>query len=213
MSGTFRSLDSIRKSFSFSRDSRFIEKPATHNMFEARKVVEACQRQGARFSISMRLQASHRKLISAIPEERRTSIPYWREGAASVAEIAYAPFGLKRSYRMIIRRVEALADGQRLLPGVGYLHFAFITDRPGDMLELEADHRQHAVVENVIRDLKYGLALNHMPSGVERQPVLVIVHIGERIVGSALAVHGRVIARAVESDARHGGSYRLSGQI
>ena len=33
------------------------------------------------------------------------------------------------------------------------------------MLELEADHRQHAVVENVIRDLKYGLALNHIPSG------------------------------------------------
>lgn len=33
------------------------------------------------------------------------------------------------------------------------------------MLELEADHRQHAVVENAIRDLKYGLALNHMPSG------------------------------------------------
>jgi hypothetical protein len=128
-------------------------------------VVEACQRQGARFSISMRLQASHRKLIESIPEERWTSIPYWKEGAASVAEIDYAPFGLKRSYRMIIRRVEALADGQRLLPGVGNLHFAFITDREGDMLELEADHRPHAVVENVIRDLKYGLALNHMSSG------------------------------------------------
>jgi len=113
----------------------------------------------------MRLQASHRKLIEAIPQERWTAIPYWKEGAASVAEIAYAPFGLKRTYRMIIRRVEALADGQRLLPGVGYLHFAFITDRADDMLELEADHRQHAVVENVIRDLKYGLALNHMPSG------------------------------------------------
>jgi hypothetical protein len=38
------------------------------------------------------------------------------------------PLRLKRTYRMIIRRVEALADGQRLLPGVGYLHFAFITD-------------------------------------------------------------------------------------
>ena len=69
------------------------------------------------------------------------------------------------SFRELPRRVEALADGQQLLPGVGYLHFAFITDREGDMFELEADHRQHAVVENVIRDLKYGLALNHMPSG------------------------------------------------
>jgi hypothetical protein len=33
------------------------------------------------------------------------------------------------------------------------------------MLELETDHRQHAMVENAIRDLKYGLALKHMPSG------------------------------------------------
>ena len=32
-------------------------------------------------------------------------------------------------------------------------------------LEGGRDHRQHAAVENVIRDLKYGLGLNHMPSG------------------------------------------------
>ena len=32
-------------------------------------------------------------------------------------------------------------------------------------LELEADHRRHAEVENAIRDLKYGVGLNHMPSG------------------------------------------------
>ena len=33
------------------------------------------------------------------------------------------------------------------------------------MLELEADHRRHAEIENAIRDLKYGVGLNHMPSG------------------------------------------------
>src|SRR6266511_2770262 len=32
-------------------------------------------------------------------------------------------------------------------------------------LELEADHRRHAEVENTIRDLKYGVGLNHLPSG------------------------------------------------
>ena len=32
-------------------------------------------------------------------------------------------------------------------------------------LELEADHRRHAEIENVIRDLKYGAGLNHLPSG------------------------------------------------
>ena len=33
------------------------------------------------------------------------------------------------------------------------------------MLELEADHRRHAEIENAIRDLKYGVGLNHMPPG------------------------------------------------
>ena len=42
---------------------------------------------------------------------------------------------------------------------------AFITDRDGETLELEADHRRHAEVENAIRDLKYGVGLNHLPSG------------------------------------------------
>ena len=40
-----------------------------------------------------------------------------------------------------------------------------ITDREGDTLDLEADHRRHAEVENTIRDLKYGVGLNHLPSG------------------------------------------------
>ena len=35
----------------------------------------------------------------------------------------------------------------------------------GETLELEADHRRHAVIENAIRDLKYGVGLNHLPSG------------------------------------------------
>ena len=41
----------------------------------------------------------------------------------------------------------------------------FITDRDGELLELEADHRRHAEIENAIRDLKYGVGLNHLPSG------------------------------------------------
>ena len=37
--------------------------------------------------------------------------------------------------------------------------------REGETLELEADHRRHAEIENAIRDLKYGVGLNHLPSG------------------------------------------------
>src|SRR5438552_18017128 len=29
----------------------------------------------------------------------------------------------------------------------------------------QADHRRHAEIENAIRDLKYGVGLNHLPSG------------------------------------------------
>ena len=46
-----------------------------------------------------------------------------------------------------------------------YSYHGFITDRDGDTLELEADHRRHAEFENAIRDLKHGVGLNHLPSG------------------------------------------------
>ena len=51
-----------------------------------------------------------------------------------------------------------------------YSYDAFITDRGGDTLTLEADHLRHAEIENAIRDLKYGVGkygvgLNHLPSG------------------------------------------------
>ena len=46
-----------------------------------------------------------------------------------------------------------------------FTYHAFITDQTGQTLELEADHRRHAVIENTIRDLKYGVGVNHLPSG------------------------------------------------
>ena len=46
-----------------------------------------------------------------------------------------------------------------------YRYHGFITDREGETLALEADQRRHAEIENAIRDLKYGVGLNHLPSG------------------------------------------------
>ena len=43
-------------------------------------------------------------------------------------------------------------------------HFC-IADRTGDLLQLERDHRQQAEVEGAFRVLKYGVSLNHFPSG------------------------------------------------
>src|SRR5579859_1181272 len=133
--------------------------------FYSGKVVQACEDHQARFSISVRLKRNHHELIEKIAESEWKQIPYWQAGTAAVAETTYQPFGGKRSYRFIVRRVEPTPGSQLALRGLNYSYFAFITDRQGEMLELESDHRQHAEVENVIRDLKYGLGLNHMPSG------------------------------------------------
>ena len=46
-----------------------------------------------------------------------------------------------------------------------YSYHGFITDRDGDTLKLEADHRRHAEIDNAIRNLKYGVGLHHLPSG------------------------------------------------
>ncbi len=81
-----------------------------------------------------------------------------------MAEIAYAPFGQKHPLRLIVRRVRP-TPGTQLALLTHYSYHAFITDRAGELLALEADHRRHAEVENVVRDLKYGVGLNHLPSG------------------------------------------------
>ncbi len=63
-----------------------------------------------------------------------------------------------------MRRVRP-TPGSQLALFAEFSYHAFITDRHGPMLDLEADHRRHAEIENTIRDLKYGVGLNHLPSG------------------------------------------------
>ena len=96
------------------------------------------------------------------------------DGAADVAEAEYTPFQSEPDAvpaRLIVRRVKP-TPGSQLALFHNYSYHAFITDREGDTLALEADtlaleadHRRHAEIENAIRDLKYGAGLNHLPSG------------------------------------------------
>jgi Transposase DDE domain group 1 len=137
--------------------------------FYAHDVIAACRRLDVRFSVTLRIPNGVRRLIEAIPEDAWTPIPYWIEGGADVAEISYTPFrnhGWTTAVpvRLIVRRVRPKAGSQLALFTLHDYH-PFITDREGDMLTLEADHRRHAEVENAIRDLKYGMGLNHLPSG------------------------------------------------
>ena len=106
-------------------------------------------------------------LIEAIPEDAWTPIPYWMDAAADVAETTCTPFQAEADaapVRLIVRRVKPV-PGSHLALFAKYSYHGFITDRDGELLELEADHRRHAEIENAIRDLKYGVGLNHLPSG------------------------------------------------
>jgi hypothetical protein len=125
----------------------------------------ACRKAGVRYSITAKMSKGLRKAIDKIADDAWTPIPYWIGDGADVAETTYRPFSKKHpEARLIVRRVKPTPGSQLALFATWDYH-AFITDREGDTVALEADHRRHAVVEDVIRDLKYGVGLNHLPSG------------------------------------------------
>ena len=135
--------------------------------FYTHAIVAVCRRLNVRYSITVRQHPSLRNLIEAIPETDWTPIGYWMDGGADVAETTYTPFKSEPDagpVRLIVRRVKP-TPGSQLALLANYSYHACITDREGEILELEADHRRHAEIENAIRDLKYGVGLNHLPSG------------------------------------------------
>ena len=135
--------------------------------FYTHAVVAVCRRTKVRFSITIRQHKSLHNLIEAIPEDAWTPVPYWMDGAADVAETTDTPFESEPGaapVRLIVRRVKP-TPGSQLALFATYSYHGFITDRDGETLELKADHRRHAEVENAIRDLKYGVGLNHLPAG------------------------------------------------
>ena len=121
--------------------------------FYTHAVVAVCRKLDVRFSITIRQHKSLRNLIEAIPEAAWTPIPYWMDGAAAVAETTYTPFQSEPDaapVRLIVRRVQP-TPGSQLALFATYSYHGFITDRDGETLELEADHRRHAEIENAIR--------------------------------------------------------------
>jgi len=146
-------------------------------------VIAAARRGGARFSITARMNPTVVKAISGISESAWIPIHYpnaiWDEDEqrlvsdAEVAEVPFTAFTSRRqsehiSGRLIVRRVRRLnsktvSDGQgELFPG--YRHHGVFTDSPLTMLQAEKSHRAHAIVEQVIADLKAS-ALAQLPSG------------------------------------------------
>jgi hypothetical protein len=132
--------------------------------FYAGAVAAACRKADVGFSITVKMNTAIRKAIATIGDDEWTPIPYFLDGA-DVAETVYRPFGNKAPLvHLIVRRVRP-TPGSQLALFVEYSYHGLTTDRTGTTLDLEADHRRHAVIEDVIRDLKYGVGLNHLPSG------------------------------------------------
>jgi hypothetical protein len=125
--------------------------------FWSAKTIARLRAHDARFSITVRQTKPVRAAIATIGEDAWVEIGYSPDGMAQVAE---TPF---RGDRLVVRRVRNLDDQQQLFPTWRY--HAFVTDRADTPVELDADHRRHAVVELAIRDAKHGSGLRHHPSG------------------------------------------------
>jgi hypothetical protein len=135
--------------------------------FYSKAFITACQDHDVAFSVTVNKNTAIRRAIEAIDESAWVAIPYWMDGGADVAETTYTAFKKTKdevTLRLIVRRVRP-TPGSQLALDVVFDYHAILTDRTEPMLELEADHRAHAVVELAIRDLKAG-GLAHVPSGV-----------------------------------------------
>jgi hypothetical protein len=70
-----------------------------------------------------------------------------------------------RDHRPTDRPPRAPHPGSQLALDVVFSYHAIFTDRTGPLLEVEADHRHHTIVEHGICDLKHHAGLAHLPSG------------------------------------------------
>nr|WP_232247997.1 IS1380 family transposase [Streptacidiphilus rugosus] len=151
--------------------------------FFSHKVVAACRRHKACFSLAVAQRKRIRELITTIPESAWTPIKYpkaiWDQDEerwvsdAEVAEIEHTAFtGKAKRYRatarLLVRRVRRLNDahapnGQGELFKVYRFHAVF-ADTPFPLVAAEKIHRAHAIVEQVFADLEDS-ALGHLPSG------------------------------------------------
>jgi Transposase DDE domain group 1 len=125
------------------------------NSFWNKKLIARLERSGWQYSISVRMQAWVPDAIAQITDWQPLA-DYPEGGEAQIAETTVG------QRRLVVRRTRLVGAQTELWPD--WRHFAFITNRTEPLGLVEAEHRQHAVVELAIRDLK-DQALAHFPSG------------------------------------------------
>jgi len=120
------------------------------------------------WSITVTNNHKTRAAIAEITDDAWEDIDYTLGGFAQVAETTYQGGGSRkkdhRTVRLVVRRTRLADQAQQTLFPM-WRHHCFITNRT-DLNTVEADrfHRNHAVVELAIRELKDGGA-EHIPSG------------------------------------------------
>ncbi|WP_066913766.1 IS1380 family transposase [Millisia brevis] len=134
------------------------------------------------FSVTARMNPQIRAAIAGIGEDSWTAIEYpnsvydedekrWVSDA-EVAETEVTIFTSRRkrehvTCRLVVRRVKRLnpvADTGQGELFTAHRHHAFVTNSTLPLVEADARHRDHAIVEQVIAELKDG-PLAHLPSG------------------------------------------------
>ncbi len=131
------------------------------------KLIDRLNTHRIAWSITVRQISTIKAVIATIDDNAWVDIDYTIGGDAQVAETNYtAGRGRKaRTVRLIVRRTRLTDTTQRQL-WPHWRHHAFITSNTEiSMVAADAFHREHAVVELVIRDLKEGAGLDHIPSG------------------------------------------------
>ncbi len=121
------------------------------------KIMARLQQAGWTYSIGVRQQPHVKAAIAAIPEQDWQTLEDYPEGGE--AQITQTMLGRQR---LIVRRTRLVGAQAELWPD--WRHHAFLTNRTDAIELVESEHRQHAVVELTIRDLK-DQALAHFPSG------------------------------------------------
>ena len=156
--------------------------------FYGRAAVHAALKGDAAVSVTVRMDPAVKKAIAAISDQAWTAIEYTEAifdeetgtwiSRAEVAEIAFTAFTSAKKTervagRLIVRRIPDFnaeahrAAGQDTLFDTWRFHAFFTTADPAVLDTVAADrtHRHHAVIEQVLADLKHS-ALAHLPSGV-----------------------------------------------
>lgn len=141
------------------------------------------------FSVTARMTATVTTAIASIPTDAWRAIEYpnaiWEAddtvpgggywvSDAEVAEVGFTAFTGRRKAdhvdcRLVVRRVRRLqpatSDGtEQGELFTAHRHHAFITNSTLSIIEADERHRDHAIVEQVIAELKDN-ALAHLPSG------------------------------------------------